>query len=46
VFLIPITRSTEQWNEVPTYEKDLTRLEPDRANLEAWSVQHSDEIKN
>jgi hypothetical protein len=45
VFLIPITRSTEQWNEVPTYEKDLTPLEPDRANLEAWSAQHNEEIK-
>ena len=45
VLLTPITRSTEQWKEVPTYEKDLTRLEPDRASLEAWSAQHSDEIK-
>jgi hypothetical protein len=45
VFLIPITRSTEQWNEVPTYEKDLTPREPDRANLEAWNAQHNEEIK-
>lgn len=45
VFLLPITRNTEQWNEIPTYDKDLTRLEPDRANLEAWSELHREEIK-
>ena len=46
IFLIPITRKTEQWKEVPTYDKDLTRLEPDRANLEVWSEQHREEIKS
>jgi hypothetical protein len=45
VLLTPLTSGADQWKEVPTYEKDLTRLEPDRATLEAWSVQHRDEIK-
>ena len=45
VWLTPITRRTEQWNEVPSYEKDLTRLEPNRASLAAWSTKHGGEIK-
>jgi hypothetical protein len=44
VLLAPITPNTDQWKEVPTYDKDLTRLEPDRVNLEAWSALHRDEI--
>jgi hypothetical protein len=46
VFLLPITRNTEQWNEIPTYNTDLTRLEPDRVNLDAWSELHREEIKS
>jgi hypothetical protein len=45
VFLIPISKSTEQWGEVPDYEIDLTRLAPDLGSLEAWSSKHTEEIK-
>ncbi len=45
VAFVPVTRGSEYWDTVFQYEKELQKLEPDEAKLQAWADENRERIR-